>query len=432
MAPKVSILIPSYNRPCYFKQALQSALDQTYRDFEIIVSDDSDTDEIRKIVEEIRNTTEFHINYFHNEKRLGFAENFRRSLELAKGEYVNYLLDDDLFYPQKIERMVEHFLGDPEVTLVTSNRVYINDDGENIRNSFTEMFKLDRKMDGLELGNLMLKSCCNYIGEPTVALFKKAALTEPYGIYKGKKNRNNSDVASWLNLLKKGKVVYIADILSYIRIHQDRVSGTPDAALKRISDWIDNIIDAVQDGYLSKQTDFLTSLQNLNKTILTNLFKVCESDIVPQKGNLIHCYSRLMIYLDYIKKNQSQEGFCNYLIKSLADFYNYSIWKLKLKDLISYLKSNIDLNNREIFIWGAGSGGLKVLQILRSGEIKIQGFLDSNYLNFPGLVQGLQVFSPTVLSEKKNKPYVIIGSMFLEDIQKQLLTFDYEYEKDYI
>ncbi|MFC7560689.1 hypothetical protein ACFQY3_19720 [Paenibacillus farraposensis] len=76
------------------------------------------------------------------------------------------------------------------------------------------------------LANIALTRCLNVIGEPTTVLFKKTDLTERFGVYKGKQYSLLNDLASWLNLLSKGKAVYIPETLSYFRIHPNQNNRT--------------------------------------------------------------------------------------------------------------------------------------------------------------------------------------------------------------
>ncbi|WP_142392190.1 glycosyltransferase family 2 protein, partial [Bacillus thuringiensis] len=90
--PKVSILIPAYNRPYYLELALNSALNQTYENIEIIISDDSTNNEVNVMIQPYLREYEC-ITYVENETPL-VAENFNKCIELANGDYINFLLDD--------------------------------------------------------------------------------------------------------------------------------------------------------------------------------------------------------------------------------------------------------------------------------------------------------------------------------------------------
>lgn len=102
--PLVSICIPAYN-PRFLKEALQSALNQEYLNFEIIVSDDSNGEAVQKIVTSL---SDGRIRYFKNAENIGAWENYLQCLSYARGKYIKYLNDDDLLHPQCLKTMVSY------------------------------------------------------------------------------------------------------------------------------------------------------------------------------------------------------------------------------------------------------------------------------------------------------------------------------------
>lgn len=126
--PKVSILIPAYNKPHYLELALKSALNQTYENVEIIISDDSTNVEVHAMIQPYLREYEC-ITYVKSETPLE-AENFNKCIELATGEYINFLLDDDLFHPEKIKRMMNCFFRIENISFVTSYRELIDENGK--------------------------------------------------------------------------------------------------------------------------------------------------------------------------------------------------------------------------------------------------------------------------------------------------------------
>jgi len=93
--PKVSICIPAYHQPLLIKKAIESVLEQEYKDYEIIVTDDSKDDSVEKIVREYNGYNNIH--YFKNEIQLGSPRNWNESIKRAQGEYIKILHHDDWF-----------------------------------------------------------------------------------------------------------------------------------------------------------------------------------------------------------------------------------------------------------------------------------------------------------------------------------------------
>lgn len=229
MNPLVSILIPTYNRPHYFEQALQSAFNQTYDNIEIIVSDNSDNNATELVVQKYQALPGgSKIRYIRNSENIGPIANQQQSLNLAKGEFINYLMDDDLFHPQKIQKMMVYMLQYPDVTLVTSQRRVINSAGRQFYvppfGTFKQLYPRDTIVDGRVLTRRLLEDQTNYLGEPTTVLFRRKDLLEPFGMLLGKQVYFAVDLASWLNLLSRGKGVYMVQPLSYLRYHSQQLS----------------------------------------------------------------------------------------------------------------------------------------------------------------------------------------------------------------
>ncbi|HDR4949054.1 glycosyltransferase family 2 protein [Bacillus cereus] len=238
--PLVSILIPTYNRPVYFKQALISAIVQSYSNIEIIICDDSTNDESQKIVLKYINKFPHKIKYYKNKTTIGGRLNFQLALQKANGQYINFLMDDDLFHPQKIERMMQYFLqNNNNIKLITSYRQPIDDTGNKLSDfSFTKKkFHTDTIIDGITASNSMILDG-NWIGEPTTPLFRKKDLIEPFGHFNGTQYYSAVDMASWLSLLSNGNLLYMSDTLSYLRMHPSNAGKNKDLKIKSTYDWI--------------------------------------------------------------------------------------------------------------------------------------------------------------------------------------------------
>lgn len=114
--PRVSVVIPTYNRADMVSDAIQSVLDQTYSDWELIVVDDGSQDNTRDVVASYRDPR---IHYVYQENRkLPGARN--TGIRTSKGEYLAFLDSDDLFTPEKLERQVAALDSSPEIGLVAS------------------------------------------------------------------------------------------------------------------------------------------------------------------------------------------------------------------------------------------------------------------------------------------------------------------------
>jgi predicted O-linked N-acetylglucosamine transferase (SPINDLY family)/glycosyltransferase involved in cell wall biosynthesis len=246
LLPLVSILIPTHNRPDYCELALKSVLAQGWDNLDIVISDNSD-DELTRARLQPYVDRHPNINYM---RVPGYSarQNFSNVFEHAEGDYINYLMDDDLFHPAKIERMMSFMLTDPNIGVVTSFRQLIDADGRELAPiSGTErMFEVETRVSGASLGSLLLSNGQNLVGEPTTALVRRNALEGQFGVFLGREYTVLSDVATWLAILSRHDCVYLPEPLSYFRLHGGQDQRNNSIRIKSNVDWLHLLCDAIE------------------------------------------------------------------------------------------------------------------------------------------------------------------------------------------
>lgn len=227
-APLVSIVTAAY-KPRYLRQALESASRQTYPNIEILVCDDSAQGEIEALVLSMQQVDP-RIRYMRNPKpNFEYArENHRLCVREARGDFIKFLNDDDLLAPNCVERLVNCFAHNPDITLATSKRQRIDENGNNLPDITATQAAVanDAVLDGLHVGNALISTKVNFIGEPTTALFRKSELEKvgpDLASIDGQKMVGIFDVAIWLNLLTRGNMVYLVEPLSFFRVHGEQI-----------------------------------------------------------------------------------------------------------------------------------------------------------------------------------------------------------------
>lgn len=180
--PLVSICIPTYNGAKYIEETLNSALKQTYTNIEIVITDDSSSDDTVAICKRYAEQ-DSRIKVFENTSNLGLVGNWCESVEKASSEWIKFLFQDDLITPDCVELMITAAL-QHEVDFVISNREYFFEPGfsKKIKRFYTEklpkpdhIFESDRVYTPQETGKLMAPFVFNNcIGEPPTFLFKKS------------------------------------------------------------------------------------------------------------------------------------------------------------------------------------------------------------------------------------------------------------------
>ena len=129
--PLISVIIPTYNREKYIERAVESALNQSYKNFEIIIIDDSEGDKTKKIIQ-LLNRDE--IKYIKNETKLGFVKSLNKGIEAAKGKYIARLDDDDYWSNErKLEKQVKFLEANSDYVLVGGGAIMINEKGQELR-----------------------------------------------------------------------------------------------------------------------------------------------------------------------------------------------------------------------------------------------------------------------------------------------------------
>jgi len=122
----VSVVIPTYNRAYIIGDALQSALAQTYRDFEIVVVDDGSSDNTREVIESFQDSK---IRYIRHDRNRGCSAAANTGIEAARGSIVAFLDSDDQWKPEYLELQVRFLSRHPQVGVVFCNTVIENRDG---------------------------------------------------------------------------------------------------------------------------------------------------------------------------------------------------------------------------------------------------------------------------------------------------------------
>jgi hypothetical protein len=277
--PLVSILIPTHNRPDYAELALQSALAQTYPHIEIIINDNSeDTLTAERFAPYIARHA--HIHYAHVPK-CDALQNFQHCFNRSNGEYINYLMDDDLFHPEKIQKMMSFMLAKPNIGLVTSFRQLIDSVGRDMEPiaGTQRLFDIDTLIGGRSLGNMILSNGQNMVGEPTTALFRKSDVAGQFGRFGGKQYTTLSDVATWLSVLSHKDCVYLPDALSYFRMHGGQDQRGNGTKIKANIEWLELFADAHQ------QQKFLTDKSTAHE-LLSSKLVTCMWFLLPLRAEV--------------------------------------------------------------------------------------------------------------------------------------------------
>ncbi|WP_302815380.1 glycosyltransferase [Selenomonas flueggei] len=236
-APLVSIMIPTYNRPDYFRETLESARAQTYPNIEIIVCDNSTDERTAELMQAYGD--DVRIRYVRNRAARTKAENFMPFERLAQGEYLQWCMDDDILLPDKITRMMDAFLREPGITLVTSLRGVV-DGGGNYLGLWQGNVPVHGTYEcyrGAAVGRATLMDRSNFLGEPSAVLFRRSDLTHHYWRAQARGYQTISDCAMWLELMERGDAVIFARPLSLYRRHEGQEGAQAEVIVRSRVEW---------------------------------------------------------------------------------------------------------------------------------------------------------------------------------------------------
>src|SRR6056297_807393 len=124
---KVSIAMATFNGQDYIEQQLNSIFSQTVLPDEIVICDDGSTDSTYEICSRLAASAPFSVKIFRNAENLGYTKNFEKALSLCSGEIIFFSDQDDVWYPEKIQKMLEPFKQDNDVGLVYSDALVVDE-----------------------------------------------------------------------------------------------------------------------------------------------------------------------------------------------------------------------------------------------------------------------------------------------------------------
>ena len=210
--PKVSICLPVYNGEDYLSQAIESALGQTYSDFELLIADDASIDSSLEIVRKYAKQ-DARIVYWQNDTNKGLFGNYNETLNRASGEYIKPFAQDDFFEANILERMLASFGADPEVVLVACARRIIDAEGKE-RKVACEYYDTVL-LDGPTKVKDDLLKVSNGIGEPSTVMFPRKLIGEGFDT----RLYHLGDIDYWHRIIINGKLLYLSEALVSFRRH---------------------------------------------------------------------------------------------------------------------------------------------------------------------------------------------------------------------
>jgi glycosyltransferase involved in cell wall biosynthesis len=218
--PKVSVLMPMFNSEKYIGMAVESILNQTFKDFELIILNDGSTDNSKKIVESYSDSR---IILIENTQNQGLARTRNRLISEAKGAFLAWLDSDDIALPQRLQIQVDFLEKNPNHALVASWARIIGSNNLPTGN-FVKSY-----IPNTDLSALLL--FVNYIVQSSVMLRRNLLPDEHYNL----DFPPTEDYELWVRIAKKHPIAILNDILVDYRVHDSNISFTQnDRAMRTV------------------------------------------------------------------------------------------------------------------------------------------------------------------------------------------------------
>lgn len=201
----VSVIVPVYNGQKYIMAAIKSALDQTFKDIEVIIVDDGSTDRTAEIVLSFHD----HVKYIYQENA-GAAKARNQGVAASSGEYLAFLDCDDIWFPGKLERQVKLLDDRQEIGIVSADMQYISEDGE-LEPEFERGVRLDDPFCREFMSGFWLL--------PSVLCVRRSAYDHAGGFDSGFCAAGAEDLEFAVRLMQRTKIHYMDEVVGLYRRH---------------------------------------------------------------------------------------------------------------------------------------------------------------------------------------------------------------------
>lgn len=367
--PTVSIIIPVYNGGNFLKEAIDSALAQTYSEVEVIVVNDGSMDD--GVTERIALSYGNRIRYLKKSNG-GTASALNFGIRNMSGEYFSWLSHDDIYYPDKIKKEMEEIIRSGDLKKIVQCEYDFYD--ENSRTctptNFYKYYPIEQLTNSVfTLLQLQIHACG--------ALIHRSHF-ERVGLF-NEKLKCTQDIEMWFRLLYGQKSLWVSEKLFMVRVH-------PESDSKRYSG-----ISDMENAHL-----YYEFVQRMSDNDLAMLYGTAEKALCRMIG-LIR------------SRNSFKEA--EILERRLMECYKNSENTEDIINLNKYLEHLCGGEKKEIVIFGAGQYGRRVLYELGQRQIRVDYFMDNDPEKEGKRIDGVLCGRVESFAGRKEQVFVIIAQM---------------------
>jgi len=211
--PLISIIIPNYNHARFLNERIDSVLNQSYKNYEIIILDDHSTDNSIDIINQYKHQEKITEIVLNNENSGSTFRQWQKGFELAKGDLIWIAESDDSCENNLLETLVAEFNKDEKCVLAFCKTIKIDKEGNHLGEVGMDK---NLHMDGIRFFNKYLYRFC-FIYNASSVLFKKKVLSQIDWNHTNIKG--SGDWILWIEISRCGNIVYINKPLNHYRIH---------------------------------------------------------------------------------------------------------------------------------------------------------------------------------------------------------------------
>ncbi len=219
-APTFSVCIPAYNSSGIIGDTLKSVLRQTFTDFEILVVDDASTDDTAAIVHQLGDSR---LRFYRNERNLGLPGNFRRINQLARGEFLYLLGNDDILAPFALERTWEAFRYNPDVAVVTRPYYWFQSTDVSVAvRHISPLNSAETKVITVDAGDAEIRQVIDSVGQISGLAFRRSAMVGDFD-----DKVFTTHISPFLATFREHKLAFLHEYVVAIRIASSQTRYLP-------------------------------------------------------------------------------------------------------------------------------------------------------------------------------------------------------------
>lgn len=320
---KITVLMPVYNGEQYLREAIESILNQTYKEFEFLIINDGSTDSSRNIILSYKDNR---IRLINNEKNIGLTKSLNKGIKLANGEFIARMDADDISLPERLRKQLDYMKQNPRVGFCGT--WYKN------FNNINRIVKTPQKLENIRV-SLFFK---NSLGHSTVMIRKEHLLVN--GLYYDESMEKAQDYSLWVRLSEYTECYNLPEVLQLYRVYPEQISISSRKSQDNNADHV-RLYQLKKIGIKPTQSEWqihkMICENNYTNINLNSLEDWIKKVILANKESLYFKYEefskRLCLKYWHICKFFEISGARKFRESELNKIYNYPL-KIRVKSII--------------------------------------------------------------------------------------------------